>query len=332
MAREAGDPVSSGTVNAGAPFDLVATATAEHSTYAGIVRLVEEAQSSKAPFVRLADRYALLFVPLTLVIAGYAWMMLGGPGACPVRAGRGDALPAAPGRAHRHRRRHQSVRRSAGSSSRAVAPWRPSPGHASSCSTRPARSPQAGRTSPTSRRRRTARRRRCCASPARWSRSRRTSSRRRSCPAPASAVSTLALPEEAEEVPGAGITGRVDGQRGHVGTADFATDGAPLPAWARDVRRRVNLEGATDVYVGVDGRAGRRTRAGRSDPARDAAGDPLPAAGRCPAHGHGHRRPLRRGGHRRRRHRRGRGAGRADSQRQGGRGRAGEGRRRRGSS
>ena len=41
--REAGDPVSSGTVNAGAPFDLIATATAEHSTYAGIVRLVEEA-------------------------------------------------------------------------------------------------------------------------------------------------------------------------------------------------------------------------------------------------------------------------------------------------
>ena len=69
--RGAGDPVSSGTVNAGAPFGLVATATAEHSTYAGIVRLVQEAQSSKAPFVRLADRYALLFVPLTLVIA--AW-------------------------------------------------------------------------------------------------------------------------------------------------------------------------------------------------------------------------------------------------------------------
>ncbi len=64
--REAHDAVNSGTVNAGAPFDLVATATAERSTYAGIVRLVQEAQSSKAPFVRLADRYALLFVPLTL--------------------------------------------------------------------------------------------------------------------------------------------------------------------------------------------------------------------------------------------------------------------------
>ncbi len=79
MTRGAGDPVSSGTVNAGAPFDLLATATSEHSTYAGIVRLVEEAQSSKAPFVRLADRYALLFVPLTLVMAGVAWAASGNP-------------------------------------------------------------------------------------------------------------------------------------------------------------------------------------------------------------------------------------------------------------
>jgi len=79
MTREASDLVNSGTVNAGAPFDLVATATAEHSTYAGIVRLVEEAQSSKAPFVRLADRFALLFVPLTLFIAGAAWLVSGEP-------------------------------------------------------------------------------------------------------------------------------------------------------------------------------------------------------------------------------------------------------------
>ena len=77
--REPGEPVNSGTVNAGAPFDLRAIATAEHSTYAGIVRLVEAAQTSKAPFVRLADRYALLFVPLTLVIAGLAWIVSGDP-------------------------------------------------------------------------------------------------------------------------------------------------------------------------------------------------------------------------------------------------------------
>jgi cation transport ATPase len=64
--RPSGDRARSGTVNAGDPFDLMATASAEESTYAGIVRLVQAAQAEKAPFVRLADRYVLLFVPLTL--------------------------------------------------------------------------------------------------------------------------------------------------------------------------------------------------------------------------------------------------------------------------
>jgi soluble P-type ATPase len=63
----------------------------------------------------------------------------------------------------------------------------------------------------------------------------------------------LALPGAAEEVPGAGIAGLVDGATVLVGTAEFASGGAALPPWARDVRRRVSLEGATGVYVGVDG-------------------------------------------------------------------------------
>ena len=77
--RPSGDRARSGTVNAGDPFDLVATASAEESTYAGIVRLVQAAQAEKAPFVRLADRYALLFVPLTLLVAGVAWLASGDP-------------------------------------------------------------------------------------------------------------------------------------------------------------------------------------------------------------------------------------------------------------
>ncbi len=71
--RIAGDDVRSGVVNAGQPIDLVATAAASASTYAGVVRLVEQAQASSAPFVRTADRFAVLFVPLTLVLAGAAW-------------------------------------------------------------------------------------------------------------------------------------------------------------------------------------------------------------------------------------------------------------------
>jgi heavy metal translocating P-type ATPase len=77
--RPIGDTVHSGVVNAGAPFDMRALTTAEQSTYAGIVRLVREAQTSKAPFVRLADRYAMWFLPLTLGVAALAWAISGSP-------------------------------------------------------------------------------------------------------------------------------------------------------------------------------------------------------------------------------------------------------------
>jgi heavy metal translocating P-type ATPase len=73
-----GDLVRSGVVNAGGPFDLKASDTAAESTYAGIVRLVSEAERSQAPSVRLADRYAVWFVPLTLAVAAVGWG-LGGP-------------------------------------------------------------------------------------------------------------------------------------------------------------------------------------------------------------------------------------------------------------
>jgi heavy metal translocating P-type ATPase len=77
--REPGEKVLSGSVNAGAPFDMLATAPAGESTYAGIVRLVRDAEASKAPFVRLADRYAVIFLPLTLVLSALAWILSGDP-------------------------------------------------------------------------------------------------------------------------------------------------------------------------------------------------------------------------------------------------------------
>jgi hypothetical protein len=55
------------------------TAVAGESTYAGIVRLVTAAQTAKAPFVRLADRYALFFLPFTLAVAGFAFLISGDP-------------------------------------------------------------------------------------------------------------------------------------------------------------------------------------------------------------------------------------------------------------
>ena len=75
--RHAGETVRSGVVNAGAPFDLRASRPAQQSTYAGIVAMVEAARGSRAPFVRLADRYALALIPLTLGLAGLAWWLSG---------------------------------------------------------------------------------------------------------------------------------------------------------------------------------------------------------------------------------------------------------------
>jgi heavy metal translocating P-type ATPase len=75
--RRASEPVRSGVVNAGGPFDLRATTGAADSTYAGIVRLVAEAESVPAPFVRLADRYALWFLAVSLLVAGTAWVAAG---------------------------------------------------------------------------------------------------------------------------------------------------------------------------------------------------------------------------------------------------------------
>jgi heavy metal translocating P-type ATPase len=75
--RLAGEDVRSGVVNSGTAINLTATALAAESTYAGVVRLVEQAQASSAPFVRAADRFAILFVPLTLILAGASWWLSG---------------------------------------------------------------------------------------------------------------------------------------------------------------------------------------------------------------------------------------------------------------
>ena len=70
-----GDEALSGATSVGASFELIASRPAAESTYAGIVRLVEAAQSSKAPMVRLADRYAVGFLVLTAAVAGAAWIL-----------------------------------------------------------------------------------------------------------------------------------------------------------------------------------------------------------------------------------------------------------------
>ncbi|MBN8929748.1 MAG: heavy metal translocating P-type ATPase [Rhodospirillales bacterium] len=73
--RVEGSAVSSGVVNAGGPFRLCATASAADSTQEAVIRLVRQAEESRAPMVRLADRWALVFLAATLGLAALAWTL-----------------------------------------------------------------------------------------------------------------------------------------------------------------------------------------------------------------------------------------------------------------
>jgi len=70
-----GDRIRSGGTNVGAPLELRVTTAAAESTYEGIIRLVAAAEESKAPFVRLADRFAVGFLGMSLLLAALAWIL-----------------------------------------------------------------------------------------------------------------------------------------------------------------------------------------------------------------------------------------------------------------
>ena len=74
-----GGSVRSGTAATGSSFELRALRPAAESAYAALVRLVEQAEEERAPFVRIADRYALFFLPATMVVAAVAWAVSGDP-------------------------------------------------------------------------------------------------------------------------------------------------------------------------------------------------------------------------------------------------------------
>ena len=69
--------IPSGVLNAGAPAEYEATTTSAESAYAAIIKLVQEAQKKTAPGIRIANTWALRFVPLALIIAGAAWYFSG---------------------------------------------------------------------------------------------------------------------------------------------------------------------------------------------------------------------------------------------------------------
>jgi heavy metal translocating P-type ATPase len=77
--RQAGEPVLSGSVNGRSAATVRATAAAADSQFQRIVALVAEAAASTAPVVRLADRYAVPFTVVAILIAGVTWYLSGDP-------------------------------------------------------------------------------------------------------------------------------------------------------------------------------------------------------------------------------------------------------------
>ena len=249
--RVEGDQVRSGIVNASRAFDLRVTAPASESTYAGVVRLVSEAESSQAPFVRLADRYAVWFLALTLVAAGVAWGAAGTARAvavlvvatpCPLILAAPVALVAGLSRSARR----GVVIKGAGVLERlarcstllidktgTLTTGRPAVVDVATAGTLTAEeilflAASLDQVSPHV----------LANAVVRAGRDR---------------AGDLVLPEHIEEIAGSGIRGTVDGRRVALGKADWVGV-TRSPLWAKSARRRARLDGSMTVFVAVDDR------------------------------------------------------------------------------
>jgi heavy metal translocating P-type ATPase len=88
--KRPGDTVYGATVNQAGRLEVRATAVGSDTVLAGIVRMVQEAQGSKAPIQRLADRVSAVFVPVVILIAlvtTAVWLLLGNEPSSAVQAG-----------------------------------------------------------------------------------------------------------------------------------------------------------------------------------------------------------------------------------------------------
>jgi heavy metal translocating P-type ATPase len=75
VTAEPGTVLLSGSLNIEGPLTVTATAPARESQYARIVQLVRSAQASKSPLQRMADRYAVVFTPVTLAVCLASWLV-----------------------------------------------------------------------------------------------------------------------------------------------------------------------------------------------------------------------------------------------------------------
>ncbi|WP_338051883.1 heavy metal translocating P-type ATPase [Pseudonocardia acidicola] len=250
--RPEGDAVRSGAVNAGDPFDLRVTTTAAEGTYAGIVRLVREAQAQTAPFVRLADRYAAVFLPVALTIAAVAWVASGDPvravavlvvaTPCPLILAAPVAIMSGLSRAAR-----RGVIVKGGAALEQLAHGKVLLFDKTGTLTEGRAAVSDVLTAPDV--------------PADEVLRLAASLDQVSPHVLATAVVgaahdrglRLTLPHGTGEVPGLGVHGRVDGREVRIGKAAWVAPDA-APAWLRAARRRAALDASPLVFVGIDGR------------------------------------------------------------------------------
>jgi heavy metal translocating P-type ATPase len=250
--RASGEVVRSGAVNAATPFDMIAATAAADSTFAGIVRLIEAAQRAKAPSARLADRYALLFVPLSLAVAGAAWIATGDPvralavlvvaTPCPLILAVPVAIVAGMSRCAK-----RGVLIKGGGVLEKLAQAKTlffdktgtlTGGHARLVAIEAA--PEFG-----------------AAGLLRIAASLDQVSQHVIAQAIVTAARdrglALSMPSGVEEQPGAGVTGIVDTRRVAVGSYAFVCASAAPADWSRQFLRRMGYDGATGVFVAIDG-------------------------------------------------------------------------------
>ncbi|WP_250523350.1 MULTISPECIES: heavy metal translocating P-type ATPase [unclassified Caballeronia] len=250
--RSPGETVSSGVVNVGAAFEMIAAASAGDSTFAGIVRMVESAQHERSPATRLADRFALLFVLAALVLAGGSWLATGDlvralavlvvATPCPLilavpvavvsgmsRCARRGVLIKGGGALERLARASVLFFDKTGTLTGGYA-------RLVSIETAPGASPETVLRFAASLSQ---------ASAHVISESVATAARERNL--------VLAAPRQVVEQPGAGVQGEVEGHTVAIGSFAFVSSLATPAPWSAAFLQRVAYEGASAVFVGVDG-------------------------------------------------------------------------------
>lgn len=245
-------PVRSGGSNSGGPFELRVTATASGSTYAGIIRLVQAAEASKAPFVRLADRYAVAFLMLTVALAALAWILEGSPlralavlvvaTPCPLILAAPAAIIAGVSRAARH-----GIIVKGGAPLETLARTRvlllDKTGTVTSARPEVVAVETVGGVSSDELVRSAASIEQLSVHP--YAPAILAEARNRKL--------SLEFPSKVHEQMGAGVSGDVDGRRIAVGQRDFVSPGAPRIPELRSVELRTAADGSASAFVSIDG-------------------------------------------------------------------------------